>query len=90
MCFNEGDFSSNGDKVDIVVTKIGKNSAPLNISIHPLTIGQYQGLSGSTGCGLTFSENAAEGKTLSTNVGCKLKNKNNTLLEALAISPVTK
>ena len=84
MRFENSDFSSTGDKVDILVIKEA-NHAPLNISIHPLTIGQYQGLnrSGSTECVLTSSDNAAEGKAPSTKV-------NKILLEALAISPDTK
>ena len=68
MRFEQGDFSSTGDKVEIIVIK-ESNTAPLNISIHPLTIGQYQGLP--TGCVLTSSENAAEGKALSIKVGSK-------------------
>ena len=72
MRFEQSDFSSTGDKVNIMVIKEA-NSAPLIISIHPLTIGQYQGLnrSGSTECVLTTSENAAEGKALSIKVGSK-------------------
>jgi len=59
--FRESDFSSSGNTTNIEVVGIGAFTDPVNVTLRPLTVSQYQS-SGATGCTLNPNDDPAESK----------------------------